>query len=360
MKRGSNSRIKRHSKREKKANDLPEDKMITYYIPPDHEDNPCGYISHQMEAVFTENMIKSILNPDEQVDLQLFQLVIRAVYYCNKDLFESTLRPLDLLNIDALVRCVSQLNSNGNCTEKLMVSNNFSVQGGDGFLFILPNKDMHHFVAGNITLDKHSNAYKFHTEIFDSAYSPTPVLDLPSKDKPKRAMQKTLKLEPYDFTGESAFYSSLVDSYIHPTLTQALGKDITIVEKQYSLHPSVLYQISPYDNTCGISSVLTVLLLLLKKKPGNATNGLPLLFSDYREYHVSMMCLFLVSIGKYFSCINVEYGDFGADKSTGKVEDEPQFSYFYNYIKNEIKKRKFDYNRALGNNIFSLFKFALD
>ena len=299
MKRSAVTNMSRQSKKQNQDVTEPNELNVMYHTP---EDTKCGFPEKcDWKGIFTKEGKFDALNTFRDTELDLVHLVLRAVYYFNKDSFTSKLRLKEVTqNPEPVFPFDLDTEESTDEKKKWTDEDSFVLDDGEGFTFIAKNcSDVkHNFVAGVSRLIKHKNKSLLQTKIYDSAYSLTPSLIYPDS---------SLELEPYDSLVQKMYFTSFMRDNVMPRLNTSLGDVHGLIENEVSVESSVLYQSNPYDKSDGISSILCILLALVGKKPCDIIFMLHKSFADSNEYHRNMMLLFLVAIGKYFEYIDVSY-----------------------------------------------------
>ena len=170
-------------------------------------------------------------------------------------------------------------------------------------------------------------------------------------------------------TGEEAENVSLDDS------NDKQSKSAGDLKFNISLKNSILIPSSTKDKTCGINSIVCLLLLMTGEDPSLCEMKFSKTFGNVPKYHKSMMLLFLLSIHKFFEDIaNVEYGtieDFsdengsimdsvnetGNDQTLNTVMSCQKNKECLEIIQKEFSSVNVNWSKALGDKLFGLFSF---
>ena len=356
MKRSAVTDMSRQSKKQNQDESEPSELKVEYHTP---EDTKCGFPEKQdWKGIFTMDGTYDALKSFGNTDLDLVHLVLRAVYYFNKDSFTSKLclkelikspEPAIPINWDAEESTYEKKK----CADEDM----FVLHDGEGFTFIAKNYSEENpiFVAGVSRLIKCKSTSLLQTKIYDSAYSITPSLPLDIGDNPKR----------YDPLAQKMYFTSFMRDNVMPRLNLSLSDVHGLVENEVSVESSVLYQCNPDDASDGISSILCILLALVGKKPCDIAHMLHTSFAHFNDYKRKMILLFLAAIGKYLKTIDAqyiyrEYVNANDDEiwPSGPIADEDQFDFYFSKIQLEYQESSFDYKGAIGPELFSLFQFV--
>ena len=170
-------------------------------------------------------------------------------------------------------------------------------------------------------------------------------------------------------TGEEAENVSLDD------LNSKQYKSAGDLKFDITLKNSILIPSSTKDKTCGINSILCLLLLMTGEDPSLCQMKFSKKYVDVPQFHKSMMLLFLLSIHKFIEDIgSVEYGnieDFldenGSimdfvdetrnDQTVKTVRSCEKHKECLDIIKKEFSLVNVDWSKALGDKLYGLFSF---
>lgn len=360
MKRSAVTDMSRQSKKQNQDESEPSEFEVEYETP---EDTKCGFPRKSgWKGIFTIDGTYNALKSSSNTDLDLVHLVLRAVYYFNKDSFTSKLCLKEVIKNPEPKYAIKWLREEPTDEkEKCSHEDKFVLHDGEGFTFIAKNySDANpNFVAGVSRLIKCKNRSLLQTKIYDSAYSITPSLLVPGKSGEN--------LKPYDRLAQKMYFTSFMRDNVMPRLNPPLGDDHDLVENEVSVESSVLYQSNPKDVSDGISSILCILLALVGKKPCDIVYMLHTSFPNFKEYKRKMTLLFLVAIGKYLKTIRAyyeypEYVNNNDDEISAfaPIDDESQFIHYFSKIQKDYQESSFDYKGAIGPELFSLFQFVSD
>ena len=356
-------------KKQKKDSEASEDgeevlQLLKYSLKPDGFQEECGNLPSYIHAFFEKETIKSYLEPGERIDLDTLSISLRSVYYFNK----KANKPLSVIPLflgaysNKLEECTRELDSRKEETKTITLEK-VSIKVGQDYVFIIPNGELEHFVSVKSTISNYYDGrltkfYNVKTDVFDSAFDAggdnQTKLRIPEGELNENASNKSLV--PYVRSQELGFYYSMLKYSIIPSLADNLEEKCDLMVDT-SLNNSVLTQVSPDDNTCGINAVLCCLLMMVGKQPNSNLHFYWNNFQDYHQYHKALMTLLFISIGCYFMDTKVELVDCQTDKNLGSVKDNKNFYEQFENLTNTWEETKNVLENVFSDDILSLFGF---
>ena len=403
----SETKIPTHDQNDKSKGKSTDDGIYfsfkTYNSLFDDNHKECGQLPKLIENVmFCKKDISDALNYEKDVDLHILLLAARSIHHFNHDEIDNVLQahPIFIGTDSGLIQYVCDSAEFITLPEKLVVKYNVPIA------FLIPDKEMRHFVCAKICFKKSgdNNDATIEVEIYDSAYCPKDS----NIDSLKCETDELLQFMPYTkVSEEKEYYSNFVRKGImsqlwnvrktkseedkmvdesngqggeaeNASLDDTNCKQYTCAEDlkfQITLKNSVLIPSSGKDKTCGITSTLCVLLLMTGQDPSTCEINFSKHFVNVPHFHKSMMLLFLLSIHKFIEDIgSVEYGnieDFldenGSimdfvdetrnDQTVKTVRSCEKHKECLDIIEKEFSLVNVDWSKALGDKLYGLFSF---
>lgn len=360
----------------------------------------CGQLPDFIENVmFLEgDGFKNALNYNNLVDLNTLLLAARSIYHLNSECGTLHTRPIFIGEGNDLIQCVTKK------AENIILPNELEVQYDTPMAFLIPESNTEHFVCAKICFRKPdvNNDATVEVEIFDSSYQPKdskkidtldcdpdltkdflPYVPLKVKEYYSDFVQKKIMAQLWNTLETKSEEDSQVDEsngqaiLSHSNyMTGEEAENVSLDDlngKQYksagglkfkiSLKNSILIPSSTNDKTCGINSIVCLLLLMTGEDPSLCEMKFSKTIGNVPKYHKCMMLLFLLSIHKFINDIeDVEYVNTfdhtcGNDQNLMRVTSCDAHNAYFKIMKDELMSLEVDWKTALGDKLFGLFSF---
>ena len=249
-------------------------------------------------ALPTKKLLEDVeLNPAKFSRIDMYEIVLRSVFHHNKSKTDS-LNLLPLCVSSNLTHLKGRLSrSSKDDTKYSLFPNDFKWDGDIPIGFLVQNEKNDHICSMVLSTETASNnVRKLRIIIYDSLLiddSSSENFITPNENE-KGISKKSSKCDL-----ETKYYRKLIDNGIIPFMNEILCNEQEEINYSLKFSPSFLFQCSENDFTCGMNSVMCLLLLMVGEDPTKGSSGILRTFNSYTEYHKSVSILLYKVIFDY-------------------------------------------------------------